>query len=103
MSRRAARLQPSLDEKAEEVALLLGAMANAKRLIVLCNLIESEKSVGELAGIVGLSDAALSQHLAKLRMQGLVQTRREGQTIYYRLASEKVKTVLSTLYEIYCA
>lgn len=103
MVRKLSKQKPSLEEKAEEVALLLGAMANAKRLIVLCNLIDREKSVGELAEIVGLSDAALSQHLAKLRMQGLVQTRREGQTIHYRLASENVKAVLSTLYELYCA
>ncbi len=101
MARKVAK-KPSLEEKAEEVAVLLSAMANAKRLIVLCNLIEQERSVGELAGIVALSDAALSQHLAKLRLQGLVQTRRDGQTIYYRLASEKVRTVLSTLYQIYC-
>jgi DNA-binding transcriptional ArsR family regulator len=92
----------SLEEKAEEVAALLSAMANPKRLIVLCNLINRELSVGALASIVELSDAALSQHLAKLRMQKLVNTRRDGQTIYYRLASEKVREVLSTLYRIYC-
>jgi DNA-binding transcriptional ArsR family regulator len=103
MARCAAKSKVSLEEKAEEVAGLLNAMANSRRLIVLCNLISGERSVGELATIAGLSDAALSQHLAKLRLQGLVQTRREGQTIYYSLASEKVREVLSTLYRIYCA
>ncbi len=67
--------------------MVLGAMANTKRLIVLCNLLEGEKSVGQLAGIVGLSPAALSQHLGKMRAFRLVETRRDGQIIYYRLAS----------------
>lgn len=91
-----------LEVKAEEAATILGAMANAKRLIVLCNLLETEKSVGQLAEIVGLSPAALSQHLFKMRVLNLVDTRRDGQTIYYRLASDKVKGILETLYRLYC-
>lgn len=78
-------------------------MSNAKRLLVLCTLVEGECSAGELAAIAGLSPAALSQHLAKLRASRLVATRRESQTIYYRLASASVRRVLGTLYEIYCA
>lgn len=103
MSQIVARDIIGLEEKAEDVASLLSVMGNAKRLIVLCNLLEREYSVGELADIVKLSDAALSQHLAKLRLMGLVQTRRDGQTIYYRLGSEKVRSVLSTLHNLYCA
>jgi DNA-binding transcriptional ArsR family regulator len=93
----------TLEQKAEEVSRLLTAMANAKRLLVLCNLLEGERSVGELADIVGLSSAALSQHLAKMRAMDLVTTRRDGQTIYYQLASREIRQVLETLYRLYCA
>lgn len=91
-----------LERQAEEAARLLSAMANPKRLMALCNMLEGEKSVGELAEIVGLAPAALSQHLARMRDQRLVDTRRDGQTIYYRLASAEVRAVLETLYELYC-
>ncbi len=83
--------------------MLLGAMANARRLMVLCNLLEGERSAGQLAEIVGLSPAALSQHLGKMRALGLVATRREGQAIHYRLASQDVHEILETLYRLYCA
>lgn len=92
-----------LEEKAEEASRLLTAMANSKRLLVLCNMLEGEKSVGELADIAGLSSAALSQHLGKMRALSLVKTRREGQTIYYSLASHEVRAVLETLYRLFCA
>lgn len=94
---------PNLESKAAEAAELLASMANAKRLLVLCSLIEGEKSVGEMAQLAGLSQSALSQHLAKMRLVGLVSTRREAQTIYYSLASDKVRAVLETLYQLYCA
>lgn len=92
-----------LEAKAEEVAVMLAAMANPKRLLVLCTLVEGERSVGELAEIVRLSPAALSQHLGKMRALRLVATRRDGQTIYYSLASAEVRAVLETLYRVYCA
>ena len=92
-----------LEERAEEAAELLASMANAKRLLVLCHLVEGERSVGDLATIAGLSQSALSQHLGKMRLQGLVKTRRDAQTIFYSLASDEVRTVLETLYGIYCA
>lgn len=92
-----------LEARAEEAAALLSSMANAKRLLVLCHLVERECSVGDLAVVAGLNQSALSQHLGKMRLQGLVTTRREGQTIYYRLASPEVRKVLETLYGIYCA
>lgn len=92
-----------LKRKADEAALMLSSMANAKRLLVLCHLVDGERSVGDLAEIVGLSPAALSQHLAKMRALNLVATRREAQTIYYSLASAEVREVLQTLYKIYCA
>lgn len=96
------RVLAGLNEKAEEASDLLTAMANPKRLMVLCNLLGGEKSVGELAEIVGLSSAALSQHLGKMRALKLVGTRRNGQTIYYQLASREVREVLETLYRLYC-
>jgi len=93
----------TLEEKAEEASRLLTAMANPKRLMVLCNMLDGEKSVGELAEIAGLSSAALSQHLGKMRALSLVNTRREGQTIYYSLASREVRAMLETLYRLFCA
>jgi DNA-binding transcriptional ArsR family regulator len=97
-------LYPSaLEAKAEEATQILTAMANAKRLMVLCNLLGGEKSVGELAEIVELAPSALSQHLAKMRALRLVETRRDGQTIFYRLASKEVTAILGTLYSLYCA
>ena len=92
-----------LEAKAEEVAATLAAMANAKRLLVMCTLLAGEKSVGELAEIVQLTPAALSQHLGKMRALRLVSTRRDGQTIHYSLASTEVRAVLETLYRVYCA
>ena len=92
-----------LEAKAEEVAAILTAMANPKRLVVLCTLVAGERSVGDLAEIVRLSPAALSQHLARMRALRLVATRRDGQTIYYSLASAEVRAVLETLYRVYCA
>ena len=92
-----------LEKNAERASELLAAMANPRRLMVLCKLIEGEKSVTALADSVGLSQSALSQHLAKLRDRGLVKTRRDAQTIYYSIGSEEVRGILSTLYGFYCA
>jgi DNA-binding transcriptional ArsR family regulator len=92
-----------LEAKADEVAATLAAMANPKRLLVLCTLLAGEKSVGDLAEIVRLSPAALSQHLGKMRALRLVATRRDGQTIFYSLASPEVRALLETLYRVYCA
>jgi DNA-binding transcriptional ArsR family regulator len=91
-----------LQDRAEEAAQLLASMANAKRLLVLCHLVDGERSVGELAAIAGLSQSALSQHLGKMRLQGLVKTRRDAQTIFYSLASRKIRVLLETLYGLYC-
>lgn len=93
----------ALEAKAGEAARLLAALANAKRLMALCHLVQGEKSVGDLAELVGLAPAALSQHLARMRDLRLVETRRDGQTIFYRLASAEVAAILETLYRLYCA
>ncbi len=81
---------------------MLKALANRHRLMVLCQLIEGERSVGELAEFLELRDSTVSQHLALLRKDGFVSTRRDGQTIWYALASEPVRKLVETLYEIYC-
>lgn len=92
----------TLEKKAEEAARLLEALANPRRLMILCELAEGERSVGELTEIVGLQQAALSQHLAKLRAEGIVATRRQAQMIFYRLASPAAASVINTLADIFC-
>lgn len=87
---------------AGDAARLLRALANDKRLMLLCLLFGGERSVGELNARVDLSQSALSQHLAVLRNDGLVTTRREGQTILYALADGPAQRVIETLHGIYC-
>ncbi len=91
----------SIENNIELAASLLKALSNEKRLEIVCSLYEGEKSVGALEKIVGLSQSALSQHLARLRRDGLVKTRREAQTIYYSLACTATEEVLRCLYDIY--
>jgi len=88
---------------AEDAALFLKLMANPHRLMILCHLLGGEMSVGEMNGHLPLSQSALSQHLAMLRNNGMVTTRREQQTIYYSLASEEVEGVMEVLYKHFCA
>jgi len=88
--------------QAREAAEFLKSMANDRRLIVLCELVKGERTVGELETVAGLSQSALSQHLARLREAGLVATRRESQTIYYSLANPGVKRLIDVLYDLYC-
>ena len=91
-----------LSEGAENASALLKLMANQNRLLILCHLVEGEKCVNELQRLLPLSQSALSQHLAVLRRQSLVSTRRAAQLIYYSLASHEVRAVLSTLHSLYC-
>lgn len=92
-----------LRQQADAASKLLGAMANQKRLMIMCHLVQNEYNVSEIADLVQLEQSPLSQHLAKLRDQKLVITRRQGQLIYYRLASPEVEAIIRTLYDIYCA
>lgn len=92
---------PSLERHSGEASELLSAMANRKRLLILCNLARGEMQVGALAEKVDLSQSALSQHLAKLRGMHLVTTRREAQTIYYTLESAAVRQMLKALETLY--
>lgn len=89
--------------QAAEAVSVLKSIAHEGRLLVLCYLSEAgEMSVGELVERVGLSQSALSQHLAKLRAEGLVATRKQAQTVYYRIGQPKVLTLLSVLHDLYC-
>ena len=92
-----------LQKRAEHVAGRLDLMANPRRLMILCRLAEGEASVGELLSVVGISQSALSQHLARLRSAGVVATRREAQTIHYRIADPDVSAMMIALYDIFCA
>ena len=85
-----------------EAAGFLKILANDRRLMILCELLKGERSVGELEDIVGLSQSALSQHLARLRRSHLVKTRRKSQTIYYSIADPGVTKVIGALYDLYC-
>ncbi len=91
------------EAKASEVAAILKAVANERRLMLLCKLLDmGEANVGTLADAVGLSQSALSQHLTVLREQGIVAYRRESQTLHYRLEDPRAARVLATLKDIFC-
>jgi DNA-binding transcriptional ArsR family regulator len=81
---------------------MLKALAHPHRLMIICQLIERERAVGELADLLRLRDSTVSQHLALLRKDGLVKPRREGQTIWYSIASAPARELLATLYRVYC-
>ena len=88
---------------AEHVADILRALANERRLMILCKLVEwGEATVGTLVEAVGLSQSALSQHLAKMREEGIVVFRRESQTLWYRIADPRTETLLGHLQQLYC-
>jgi DNA-binding transcriptional ArsR family regulator len=99
------RLPPmaaAMAAQAEAAAELLKTLGNPQRLRILCLLVEGEHSVGEINAHVPLSQSALSQHLAVLREQGLVETRREAQTIFYALVDGPARAMLGTLHDLYC-
>lgn len=92
-----------LQQNAGKAERLLKALASRNRLMILCTLVEGERSVGALAKDLNVRESVISQHLGLLRRDGLVTGRRDGQTIYYALAGEHAKRVLMTLYDIYCS
>jgi DNA-binding transcriptional ArsR family regulator len=101
------KVEPRLDydamkRKATDAVSLLKGLANESRLMIMCVLAEGEFSVGQLNERIKLSQSALSQHLAVLRDQGLVQTRRESQTIYYRLEDSAAMSIIELLHDYYC-
>lgn len=103
--RPAAALPRDLDdmfENAKSACALLKALAHENRLLILCLLAEGEKSVTELEDLLGLRQPSVSQQLARLRIDRMVDTRRDGKTIYYRLSDRNVERVIDALYDIYC-
>lgn len=92
----------SIEDNIGKAVKLLKGLSNARRLTILCALSESEKTVTELEKFVDLSQSALSQHLARLRRDGLVSARREAQNIFYSLNGEDVQAILHTLHDLYC-
>ncbi|MEE2002598.1 metalloregulator ArsR/SmtB family transcription factor [Alkalimonas sp. MEB108] len=86
-----------------KAAKLLKAISNERRLLILCYLLEGEMSVGEMNDRLELSQSALSQHLALLRRNQLVKTRKEAQTVFYRIESDEVKAVMKVMHDLYCA
>jgi DNA-binding transcriptional ArsR family regulator len=89
-------------DSAREASEFLKALAHESRLMILCNLLEGEKSVGELEAFLSLRQSTVSQQLARLRLEGLVAARRDGKTIYYSIADEKVRAVIGVLYTTFC-
>jgi ArsR family transcriptional regulator, virulence genes transcriptional regulator len=92
----------AMAEQAERAAAFLRSLASEHRLLILCALVERERSVGELADLLGIAQPNASQHLFKLRSERLVSARRAGQTIYYRLASGHVKPIIAQLHAMFC-
>lgn len=89
-------------QAADQASELLKSLANRHRLLILCQLTDGERSVGDLAEFLNLRDSTVSQHLSLLRRDGLVQARRDGQTIWYSIASAYARRVLETLFELFC-
>lgn len=91
-----------MEAAADQASELLKALSNRHRLMIVCQLLDGERAVGQLAEALGLRDSTVSQHLALLRKDGLVACRRDAQTIFYSIASDPAREVLSTLYKVFC-
>ena len=92
-----------MQQAAQEATQMLRVLANENRLLLLCQLSQGERSVGELEEMLGIGQPTLSQQLGVLRSEELVQTRRDGKQIFYRIADERAQQVLETLYRLYCS
>jgi ArsR family transcriptional regulator, virulence genes transcriptional regulator len=92
-----------MEAAADQASGVLKALSNRHRLLIICQLIDGERSVGDLAEFLKLRDSTVSQHLALLRKDGMVSARRDGQTIYYSIESDPARELLKTLYQVYCA
>jgi DNA-binding transcriptional ArsR family regulator len=92
-----------METAADGASELLKSLANRHRLMLVCQLIDSERAVGELAQALGIRDSTASQHLALLRKDGIVGTRREGQTIYYSIGNAAARSVVEVLYRHFCS
>lgn len=98
------KLDPeTMQGAADDASELLKALANRHRLLILCQLIDGERSVGQLAEFLGIRDSTVSQHLALLRRDRIIAGRRDGQTIWYRIESEPARSIIGALYTSFCA
>ncbi|KTD04787.1 ArsR/SmtB family transcription factor [Fluoribacter gormanii] len=91
-----------MKNNASKAAKMLKLLANSKRLLILCHLLKNERTVSELQDLIGLSQSALSQHLAKMRQDGFLSITKKGKYVYYHINKPEVEAILSTLYLIYC-
>lgn len=93
----------ALEQNAEKVSGILKVIGNDKRLLMLCKIVEhGEVTAGSLVGIGGLSQSAMSQHLSKMREEGIITYRRDSQTLWYRLADPRIQDLIVTLHKLYC-
>ncbi len=90
-------------QSAGRASALMKTLGHKDRLMILCQLADGEKSVGQIADLLEISQSPLSQHLSRMRKEGLVETRREAQTIYYSLKSGEASRIVEVLYELFCA
>ena len=90
-------------DAATRASSLMKTLGHKDRLMILCHLADGEKSVGQIARLLEISQSPLSQHLSRMRTEGLVETRRQAQTIYYSLKSQEVSRIVELLYELFCA
>jgi len=90
-------------QSASRASSLMKTLGHKDRLMILCHLADSEKSVGQIADLLEIPQSPLSQHLSRMRKEGLVQTRRDAQTIYYSLKSGEASRIIEVLYELFCA
>jgi DNA-binding transcriptional ArsR family regulator len=91
-----------MHERADEAIAVLKAMANHNRLLLLCELVHGERSVGELAQALDLAQSVVSQHLSLLRREGIVSGRRDAQSIYYRICDDRVQSLMATMFTLFC-
>ena len=92
-----------MTRSASRASALMKTLGHKDRLLILCHLADGEKSVGQIAALLEISQSPLSQHLSRMRKEGLVDTRREAQTIYYSLKSGEASRIVEVLYELFCA
>jgi ArsR family transcriptional regulator len=91
-----------MSESAREASVFLKILAHEARLMILCYLVDGEKSVKQLEDLLNMRQPTVSQQLARLRLEGLVDTRRDGKTIYYSLNSDKARRIIEVIYDLFC-
>ncbi len=91
-----------MKEKAQEIADFMKCFSNATRMLILCQLVDGEKSVGEIIAATGVPQTSMSQHLNKLKAENVVSFRREHRNLYYSISDEKAYAVMETLYNLFC-